>query len=273
MTMRNRTSRGAWKARRGAGRRGFTFLELMIVITILLILISVTAARMKSSSQRAALLGSAREIVAACNVARQSAISTQRDVWLKFDVNQDRWRIDLNVNPDEEDPHANYDTGARYNLEATHTLPPKISFVGVTTQVMNPGDDSGEKYPLIVFHPDGTATEATVLLQSARGRKMTIQVSAATGRPEAYRGTPKKFQDKLKALGIDSSAFASEEEGASAYLDGGGALFNPGNRNNPDATPVPGSQPQHYYEGILDRLLQSRGFGQGNVPTETRYER
>jgi len=234
----------------------------MVVVVIVGVLIAVVAARLKGTSQRAALRGASREIVSACNVARQTAISTERDVWIKFDVNKDIWRIDLNVYKEEEDRRAHYDSDARYDLEMTHKLPPKIFFAAVSTeegayQKSRQGDD----YPLIIFHSDGTATQAAVVLESERGRQMTIEVSSPTGRPEVYSGGPRDFSQKLVALGLDPSAFANTDEGIQSFIDGEGPLdprdpnYDPRARQN--------LQAQDYYKPVLDRILGARGYGGG----------
>lgn len=250
--------------------RAFTFLEIMVVVVIMGVLIAVTGVRLKGTSERSALTGASRELLSACNVARQAAISTQRDVWIKFDVNNDRWRIDLNVDPEEEDRHAHYDRDARYDLESIHELPAKISFTQVTTAAGAYEKDKKDEFPLIVFHPDGSATGASVVLKSDKGRQMTVEVSAATGRPETYRGEPREFGEKLKAIGVDPSAFSGGDSGAGIGSEG--ALIDP---NDPDAAAkaaaVGGNSKDTYYKGVLDRIMDARGFRK--TSSESRYGR
>jgi len=258
-----------------------TFLEIMIVIVILGVLITVTAARLKGTSQRAALLGATREIVGGFNAARQAAISTHRDVWLKFDVNKDRWWINLNVAREEEDRHAHFDRNARYSLEIPHELPPKVSFIEATTgeQIYPEDENERDRLPVIVFHADGSASGGHVVLENENKRQMTVEVAQSTGRVEAYVGKPRTFVEKLKALGVDPSAFATPEEIAAAQGQPGGTSGQ-GNPADPNAerSARESQQRQQYYADVLSRILDARRQAQQiqqprtQPPPETRTD-
>lgn len=234
--------------------RGITFLELMIVVVILGVLISVVGANLRGAGQRAALFGAARELVSACNVARQAAISTEREIYLRFDTEHHRWRLRLNISPEEEDRHARYDRDAVYELEIPRELPAKISFVKIETDTFE-DRSSRTKYPQITFYPNGSATEGTIQLASERGRKITIEITRATGRVEVYQGDPRDFAQKLKDLGVEPSTFIKEPIAGPDTMQG---AFASGDNSNAERVAREEEQRESYYQDVLSRIVEQR---------------
>lgn len=234
--------------------RGITFLEMMIVVVILGVLISVVGANLRGTGQRAALFGAARELVSACNVARQAAISTEREVYLRFDLESHRWRMRLNISPEEEDRRARYNHDAVYDLEMPRELPPKISFSKIE---MNTVEDrsSRTKYPQVTFFPNGTATEGIIQLISDRGRAITIQITRATGRVEVYQGEPRDFAGKLKDLGVEPSTFIKEYAAAPDSTQG---LHGSANDPNAERRAREQQERENYYQDVLSRIVEQR---------------
>jgi Tfp pilus assembly protein FimT len=227
---------------------------MMIVVVILGVLISVVGANLRGTGQRAALLGAARELVSACNVARQAAISTEREVYLRFDAVNHRWRLRLNISPEEEDRRARYDRDAVYDLEMPRELPPKIAFSKIEMDTFE-DRSSRTQFPQITFFPNGSATEGIIQLTSDRGRKITIEITRATGRVEVYQGEPRDFAQKLKDLGVEPSTFIKEPIGGPDSMQG---LHASADDPNAERRAREQQQRENYYQDVLSRIVEQR---------------
>lgn len=207
-------------------RRGLTFLEIMVVVTILAILIAVAVPNMAGPRARAALQSTARQLASAASVARQMAVAEQREAYLRFDYEKRLWRIAL-AEPDEAS--VSY-AERRRQSESTYTFEQPQPFLrGIdVVEIKSQGEvleQRGTIYPEIIFYPNGSSSGGSVVLQNARGRKMTVQVLAATGRAMSYVGEPKTSGDLLAAAGANLDLFPGAEKS-----DGGtaSASANPG---------------------------------------------
>ena len=264
---------------RGHGTcRGVTFLEIMVVVTILGVLIAVAAPSLKGRSQRVALAGVSRELAVACNFARQAAISKQHEVWLKFDLEGSRWRIDLRSDLEMEDEDRRSSRPSEENrsdVEDIHELPRKISFKSLETDAPDL-EIQGIQYPVVIFYPDGTSTGLTAEIESERGKRMTVEISPTTGRPQVYRGKKKSFRQKLAAMGIDASRFGADEE--EPVINEDGEIEDIHDRLHAQRLERERAQRENYYQGALARILDNRrrqALGKGrpnaqNLPPNAR---
>ena len=179
-------------------RTGITLLEILIVVSILLIMLAFSIPSMKGLHQRNQLHTSAREVVALLKYARGEAVLGEKQVEMRFDVPGDRYRLDLR----EQDKDARrWDREqTRKTVEKTRYLPLKIHFLEITTQA-----EADEKPGIagIMFYPNGSATAATIVMQSERGRTMTIEVAGATGLSKAYDGLPEVDETAEETGGED----------------------------------------------------------------------
>lgn len=78
---------------RGRGRRGFTFIELMVVISIIGLLSTIVVANLDGLTDRSSLAASARELGNTLLFVRDIATSQNREVLVEIDVEKQRWRI------------------------------------------------------------------------------------------------------------------------------------------------------------------------------------
>lgn len=91
---------------RGAGRRGFTLIELMIVVVIIGVLAAVSGPTISRSMERSRLADVNRAIVNGFNEARSFAISTGEVVFARVDVGNNRVDFLLPSNAGGETPKA-----------------------------------------------------------------------------------------------------------------------------------------------------------------------
>ncbi len=248
---------------RAGQRRGVTLLEVLVVVVILGALIAISIPNMKGFSQRTALRGAASEILSGCNVARQAAIATQREVYVLFDIEHDRWRIHMNVAEDEE-REMRYSRDAIYDLEMVHELPPNVYFTEVTSESEPVEQENrGDPLPVVVYYPDGSASPATVGLKNQRDRIMTVEVSGATGRVSIYNGPAPALEDKLIALGADPAQFGlvpPQPEGKESSADQQWSSAAEERRAREQQAK------EQYYQDIVSRIAGQRAKQSPRIP-------
>ncbi len=154
----------------------------MMILAVMLVF---SIPSMKGFHQRNQLHTSAREVVALLKYARGEAVLGEKQVEVRFDVPGDRYRFDLHAQ--DENARRRDREQTRKTVEKIRYLPLTIYFLEITTQA-----EADEKPGIarILFYPDGSATAATIVMESERGRTMTIEVAGATGLPKAYDGLP-----------------------------------------------------------------------------------
>jgi type IV fimbrial biogenesis protein FimT len=141
-------------------KTGFTMIELMIVIAVLVVLLTIAAPTFRSFMAQSRLNGAAREVASDLMAARMQAIKENNRFKVSF-INDHQYTI-----LDDDNNNGTADSG-----EATQTKDIQNVFQDVTmTYNNNP-----------IFSPNGTASNlATVTLSNSRGSKY-VKV-AITGR-------------------------------------------------------------------------------------------
>lgn len=82
-----------WLTRSSAKQRGFTLLELLVVLVIAVLLVSVTPPLLSAMSGSTELRGAARQIAAGLRLARNLAITHQAEAVMSLDLAQRRFAI------------------------------------------------------------------------------------------------------------------------------------------------------------------------------------
>lgn len=139
------------------GARGFSLLELLLVVAIAGLLAVVVLPSLPGTLESARLRGSAGEVRATFTLARTLAVSESRNRSVTFDLGSGEYGIDGD---------------ARKWL-----LPEKIRLASVRL-----GDATAERGVVRVrFYPDGSADEAEVEVASRGGGKLQVRVDPLTG--------------------------------------------------------------------------------------------
>ena len=82
--------------------RGFTLLELMVVLAIMALLVALVPPLVSGASDRVALKGAARQLAAGLRFARSQAIARNRPAVLQLDLKARRYTLR------NEGAHTNY---------------------------------------------------------------------------------------------------------------------------------------------------------------------
>lgn len=157
-----RNSFGAWRNRKRV-TRGFTLLELIIVLVIMSVGLMLVAPRFSGTFALLELKGAARDIASGLRYARGRAIVTGRETELAVDVETGRYWI---VGRDRE-----------------RFLPQGLDLKLVVGQSEVVGDGVG----VIGFFPDGSSTGGQVNL-TVGDRAFLVDVQWLTGRVRVHDG-------------------------------------------------------------------------------------
>lgn len=136
--------------------RGFTLLELLVVMAVLALVLLVVPPMFSGSLSRAELGSAAREVAAGLREARSRAIARNREVAFTLDVDSRRYRID--------------DEAAARRLPAG----PRLSLFTARSEQLD--EVSGN----IRFFPDGSSTGGRVTL-GGDARRYHVVVDWLTG--------------------------------------------------------------------------------------------
>lgn len=184
-----------------SGRHGFSLLELMMVLAIIVTVIALSVPAINRSFARQALDKSADRLRVAMGKARVSAIK-EGDVYAVFVEPNGRWFDVAPFNSAKEQiAKSRSRSGDSSERSASNfednMLPNGILFaegdvfvnsraMGAQNQVKSAGKVSGNLQQ-ILFYPDGTSQDAKIMLVNETGGIVEVQLRGLTGLAKAVR--------------------------------------------------------------------------------------
>lgn len=181
-------------------KKGITFIELMIVLVILSTMVVLSAPKMKGFHQNNELNSAARSIASLCRFARAQAVLTETKVEIRFDVEEDKYWLVLTPEDSLDNQVSSWQNKNELKnpLEEVKELPKFVIF----EEIASDAEDFKVKNNIVrvIYYPNGSATNAYIVLKNSRDKMLTIEIPRATGYPEVYKGLPTDVQDRINEI-------------------------------------------------------------------------
>jgi type II secretion system protein H len=176
---------------KGGSRRGFTLVEMLVVVVIISIMSMAIIAEMHGTFQDALLRSTGRELAGAFNLASSRAISVSRPYRIRLDNAAHRYFLERAAR-------------GRADFRLARDVPGNSGTLDsrIAIQVLEPGltapDDAGQEPPevagntadlppirpeeAVTFYPDGTADARQIQLTDRDGFRLALRINPITSR-------------------------------------------------------------------------------------------
>ena len=175
----------------GGGRRGFTLVEMLVVVVIIGIMSVAIVAEMRGTFQDALLRSTSRELAGGFNVASSRAISVNRPHRISLDSVKRRYFLERGARGGSEFHRVADVPGG------SGTLDSRISIRFLDAEGDSSGEAGGEPSAnsgnpgvapsatpeeSVTFYPDGTADARRIVLADRDGFRLALRVNPITSR-------------------------------------------------------------------------------------------
>jgi type II secretion system protein H len=160
--------------------RGFTLLELMVVIVLIGILSATLIPAMRGTYEAEILHAQSRRLTEALNLAYSRAVTLNQPHRLRLNTNELRFFIEGRITNPEGKTSFNpipYAPGAQGSLD------PRISIRRTTEP--SPDTQPLSLFDPITFFPNGTADATLLVLQDRQGFRRALRVNPITARVDS----------------------------------------------------------------------------------------
>ena len=173
-----------------ARKSGMTFMELMVVITILSVFSILAIPAMRGPHEKNKLRGAAREVVATMRYARSAAVMFDGKVKMEVDLTKQRYRLVL---PELAQKKSKWAAGVKKQpmreVELWRDLPRDNQGAIAVEKIYSCDDPKPEgDVVLILFFADGSASDASMTLANKNGQRMTVYLNRANGKTRVESG-------------------------------------------------------------------------------------
>jgi Tfp pilus assembly protein FimT len=165
-------------------RGGFTLIELILVMIVLFTIATIVAPRFSDFFPSFQVRKSSERILAWARKARADAAVTGVRQRLVIDPSNRKFWIEYEARPMKEPGKFTLLAGAW----GEESIPEGVAFESIEDADSDPSR-GGMKF--VEFRPDGTSSEATIVLSNDSGDRQTVRVEAATSKVyiKALEGT------------------------------------------------------------------------------------
>jgi type II secretion system protein H len=171
------------------GQSGFSLVELMVVLLLIGIMTALIVPQMKGTYEGALLRSTARKFTSAMALAYSQSVTAHRPHRFRIDSQSGRFHVERRGQRGEEaflplrefaGGEGEFDTrisievrkpGEEEAGEEPGRLAPRLNFEAVSSHSHT-----------ILFHPDGTAERAEIILKDRQGFGLALRVNPVTGR-------------------------------------------------------------------------------------------
>ena len=167
------------------GKRGFTLLELMVTLAIMVLMSGVVMVAIEPALEDARLRAATSLVIAQLQYARSYAITNHTDAAVFFDPERHGLSVQARAQTDDS---ANTDSANTWNVVTTQagrfrTLPEGVNIADISHFDETEQSVSANEVD-VSFSALGQAEDMRVILRDARGNQRIITVDGVTGRCE-----------------------------------------------------------------------------------------
>ena len=154
--------------------KGFTLIELMVVIVLMVILTAMIVPEMRGTFEDAVLRSTGRKLVSAMNLAHSRAVTLQQMHRVVLDAKAERFVIERMAREGEGSGHV-----------AVSDIPGGTGQLDkrITIEIHK---DAEANPDMVSFYPNGTAEAAEIILRDREGFALAIKVNGITARVSAH---------------------------------------------------------------------------------------
>ncbi len=158
-------------------RDGFTLVELLVAMVILVIVMAAAAPSFVQMQREASLRAGTRAIMATLNYARSTAASRAVQTRVYFDLEAKQFWMSVQQIDEEGRPTADF-------IPERTSLGQRFTLARVVEMAVQAEDMGNRDELYVTFYPDGHADALQVDLRDDAGRQKAIAVEPVTGRVE-----------------------------------------------------------------------------------------
>lgn len=168
-------------------RKGFTLIELMVVMIVIGIATAVILPEMRGTFEESLLRSTARQLISVLDLASSQAVTANQKHRVRFDLAEGRYAIERRAAKQEKSsgfipvrdvPQGEGELDKRIRIELQRPdVPPESA-----TPVAPEEDRTGMAPEIVNFYPDGTADPIDLLLQDREGFRLLLRINSTTGK-------------------------------------------------------------------------------------------
>ena len=173
-------------------RRGFTLIEMMVVIVLIGIMTAMIIPEMKGTYEDALLRSTSRELINVFNAAYSHAVSVNQVLRVRLDRKSGRYSIEKRVReagresnfvPTHDVSGGEGELDTRISIEIRKSGDGSANASGErSAQVREDNSRVQERDEGITFYPDGTAEAGEIVLRDRDGFRIALRINPVTAR-------------------------------------------------------------------------------------------
>ena|SRR5687768_13309044 len=158
-------------ANNSTARRGFSLIELMVVLLLIAVLIAMIIPAMHGTYEDALLRSTARRLVDVCNLANSRAVTFNQVFCVRLNTKEGKYLVE---------PQRKTVASVKQFAPFEGVFDQRVSVELRRPQVES--EDNENQRDQITFYPDGTADARELLLRDRQGFRLALRINPITAR-------------------------------------------------------------------------------------------